>query len=339
MEYPSLGTPPAGSIRFNTDSSKLEIYNGEAWWNIDTTSPQEQTGGGRGLYGGGQNPSYTDTVEYITISTTGDSQDFGDLSSSRTEQNSGWASRTRGILVGGYQHPTGRMNIIDYFTIASTGNATDFGDMTVGRGRAASASSNTRGCSAGGYVAPTLSNVIDYVTISQTGNSVDFGDLSTAMQQSALGLVGDGIRGVIMCLGETPSKVNTMDYIQIATTGNASDFGDSTVTTSNAMQGSNAVRGILMGGYDSSAQDTIEYITIASLGNAIDFGNLTAADSHGAGVSNSTRVVSMGGQSPYSMDYVEIMTTGNAMDFGDLSTLRGEGGSCSNSHGGTAVGT
>ena len=24
----------SGSIRFNTDSSKLEIYNGEQWWEI-----------------------------------------------------------------------------------------------------------------------------------------------------------------------------------------------------------------------------------------------------------------------------------------------------------------
>ena len=43
----------AGSIRFNTDSSKLEIYNGEAWWEIDSTSPDEQTGGTRGIVLGG----------------------------------------------------------------------------------------------------------------------------------------------------------------------------------------------------------------------------------------------------------------------------------------------
>ena len=48
-EYPSLGTPPAGSIRFNTDSSKMEIYNGEAWWEIDSTSPVQQTGATRGV--------------------------------------------------------------------------------------------------------------------------------------------------------------------------------------------------------------------------------------------------------------------------------------------------
>ena len=47
-EYQAIGNPPAGSIRFNTDSSKMEIYNGEAWWEIDATSPQLHTGGTRG---------------------------------------------------------------------------------------------------------------------------------------------------------------------------------------------------------------------------------------------------------------------------------------------------
>ena len=37
-EYPSLEVN-SGSIRFNTDSAKMEIYNGEQWWEIDSTSP------------------------------------------------------------------------------------------------------------------------------------------------------------------------------------------------------------------------------------------------------------------------------------------------------------
>ena len=49
MEYPSLSTPTAGSIRFNTDSSKMEIYNGDKWWEIDSSvgiilSPSLYTG-------------------------------------------------------------------------------------------------------------------------------------------------------------------------------------------------------------------------------------------------------------------------------------------------------
>ena len=44
----------AGSIRFNTDSSKLELYRGNEWVEIDSTSPDEQTGGTRGLIFGGE---------------------------------------------------------------------------------------------------------------------------------------------------------------------------------------------------------------------------------------------------------------------------------------------
>ena len=69
-EYQAIGNPPAGSIRFNTDSSKMEIYNGEAWWEIDATSPFLQTGGTRGLFGGGETPSLTDRIDFINVDTT-----------------------------------------------------------------------------------------------------------------------------------------------------------------------------------------------------------------------------------------------------------------------------
>ena len=79
QEYSSLNKPPAGSIRFNTDSSKMEIYNGDKWWEIDATSPAEQTGGTRGLFAGGRTPSLVDTIEYINVDSTGDAVDFGNL--------------------------------------------------------------------------------------------------------------------------------------------------------------------------------------------------------------------------------------------------------------------
>ena len=64
MEYPSIGTPPAGSIRFNTDSHKMEIYNGDKWWEIDSTSPEVQTGGTRGVIAGGFS---NNTVSYTHL--------------------------------------------------------------------------------------------------------------------------------------------------------------------------------------------------------------------------------------------------------------------------------
>ena len=53
MEKPSLDTAKAGAMRFNTDSSQMEIYDGNQWTGILATSPELQTGGTRGLIMGG----------------------------------------------------------------------------------------------------------------------------------------------------------------------------------------------------------------------------------------------------------------------------------------------
>ena len=124
-EYPSLDTAPAGSIRFNTDSGKMEIYNGEAWWNIDSTSPNEQTGGTRGiLYAGATSGGRDNVIQFINVSTTGDAVDFGDATDG-VFTSGGCASRTRGLFHQGENIFTE----LDFVTIASTGNATDFGDL------------------------------------------------------------------------------------------------------------------------------------------------------------------------------------------------------------------
>ena len=70
-------TVPSGSIRFNTDSSKLEIYNGEAWFEIDATSPEAQTGGTRGVWGGGEVSGAVDVIQFVNVDTTGNAVDFG----------------------------------------------------------------------------------------------------------------------------------------------------------------------------------------------------------------------------------------------------------------------
>ena len=69
----------AGSIRFNTDSKKLELYTGEAWFEIDATSPEQQTGGTRGVYSSSSPAENSNAIEFINISSTGNAADFGDL--------------------------------------------------------------------------------------------------------------------------------------------------------------------------------------------------------------------------------------------------------------------
>ena len=69
-------------------------------------------------------------VDYITIASTGDALDFGDLLAA-TNQPGGASNNVRGVVCGGYQPSIS--NVIQFFTIASTGNGTDFGDLIVNR--------------------------------------------------------------------------------------------------------------------------------------------------------------------------------------------------------------
>jgi len=180
-----------GAIRFNTDSMKLEYYRGGPvgfgtttqtgeWVNLTTDSPDIQTGGARGVFGGGF-PT-TSAIDYITISTTGNSTSFGTLTQARYATGA-CSSSTRGVFGGG-QSPT-IVNTIDYITIATLGNAQDFGDLTVARYYPGSCSSSTRGVFGGGDTPATPGevNTIDYITISSVGNAVDFGDLTQARRE------------------------------------------------------------------------------------------------------------------------------------------------------------
>ena len=54
IDYPSLDKPIAGAFRFNTDSSQLEIYDGNQWVGVSATSPEMQTGGTRGICASGR---------------------------------------------------------------------------------------------------------------------------------------------------------------------------------------------------------------------------------------------------------------------------------------------
>ena len=335
MEHNSVGTPPAGSIRFNTDSSRMEIFNGDKWWEIDSTSPEEQTGGTRGVWAGGA-PSSTDTIDYVNIATTGNAIDFGNMPGNRYYMR-GYGSRTRGL----WAQDTGTVgNIIEYITISSTGDAVDYGDLTQTAQSGCWTGNGTRACAWEGKHPTT--NVISYVTIASTGNAVDFGDMAHAvrhicgLQSQTRGVVPGGWSNQ-----PASGNISMIQYITTSTLGNAADFGDISISESLRGQaaGSNAVRGLYGGGiqYPGGVQNGIEYITIATLGNGKDFGDLLyTGRQEGGGCASPTRAVFGGAYSPSAVNtinYVQIMTTGNAVDFGDLTVARGTG-ALSNGHGG-----
>ena len=87
----------------------------------------------RGVIGGGDwNAGSDNQLNYITISTTGNAIDFGDLTALVTYAAAcSNGNNERGLFGGGNR--SGVTNVIDYITISSVGNAVDFGDLTVAR--------------------------------------------------------------------------------------------------------------------------------------------------------------------------------------------------------------
>ena len=76
--------PQGGDLRFNTDTASLEYFRGDTlnWTQIEMTSP-DLDGGARGLFAGGLSPSLSDVIDYITISTLGNTTDFGNISAGK----------------------------------------------------------------------------------------------------------------------------------------------------------------------------------------------------------------------------------------------------------------
>ena len=110
----------------------------------------------------------------VTIASTGNATDFGDLTVARNYGQSASTS-VRGVNAGGTDGSAS--NVIDYVTIASTGDATDFGNLTVARSQSfGGMSDTTRGVFGGGTNPDNVT--IDFITIASTGNAADFGDMS-----------------------------------------------------------------------------------------------------------------------------------------------------------------
>jgi len=343
-EYPSLETATSGSIRFNTDSSKLEIYNGEQWFEIDTTSPNERTGGTRCVMAGGKltHPNRQNIIQFVNMDTTGNAADFGDLVNGASAGFFTASSRTRGIFAGSYSNTDQEgTNTIEFVTISSQGNSVDFGaDMTYKHRGGHSASSSTRGVFGGGFDGSDRTNMIEYVTIAHSGNSKDFGDLIQKGLNGGGGYVNSQTRGVFAG-GDTPgAKVNLIQYITISTTGNAADFGDLNELRGSVAQASNATIGLVGGGASPTYFKSIDKIIIPTLGNAVDYGDLVEVNaSHGAGASP-TRMLFAGGYSPAGptkvdvIQYKQFASEGDTIDFGDLLNACAIPHPVTNGHGG-----
>jgi len=68
--------------------------------------------------------AFYNIIEYITIASTGNVTDFGDLTLARQTMAAG-SNGTRGVWGGGRHAADTDNDVIDYVNIASTGNASD----------------------------------------------------------------------------------------------------------------------------------------------------------------------------------------------------------------------
>ena len=298
------------------------------------SGPTEFRGGrGRGVIGSGQNiPSGgVNTINLITIATTGNAIDFGDMSVGAAYRK-GLASSTRGV----FSNAQGDLTF-DYVTISSQGGANDFGEAFTDHMGGATFNSSTRGFRAGGsdpsVSTPHTSNIMGMI-IASTGSFFDAGDLTIVgtYQNGA----SSPTRGIIFG-GATPSGAyNNIDVFTMASGGNATKFGELSAARQYVDTSSNTIRGLSAGG--SPSTNLIEFVTIATEGNAQDFGDLHSATTAGKNgvVSSATRGIFSGFYPAQTarMDFVTIMSAGNAQDFGDMTATWYYHGGCSDSNGG-----
>ena len=326
--------PQPGTLRFNTDIGSLEYFKGDTlgWESIDRLRPAT-TGGRAFVIGDVTGEGVTNSIEYISMSTSGNGVDFGDLTNS-IGAAAAIADSVRGVRLGGVTtYPGTFTNVIDYFSLSAPGDATDFGDVsgTLRRGLM-SWGDRTRGGTGGGQT-PTVTNVIDYITIQSKGDTVDFGDLTAVTSMNGSRSWGSTTRGLFGCIGSNgpANNVNTVDYITMQSTGNAVDFGDLTYKPDNNATASNSIRGLCMGGNDSGNLNTICYCTIATTGNFADFGDLTLSTQEFAATGSPT--IALATRNTV-IDMMQIMTLGNAIDWGDMTLSRDHNSMLSNVHGG-----
>ena len=78
----------------------------------------------RAVMGGGRDPSNTNIIDYITIASTGDATDFGDLTAADYIY-----SATGNSIRAIWMANSTITNAMEFVTIATTGNAVDWGDQ------------------------------------------------------------------------------------------------------------------------------------------------------------------------------------------------------------------
>ena len=271
---------------FNNIIDRITISTqGNAVDHGDLTTNKSQTSATssrtRGLLMGGSNPqlspdTFTNTMDFWSISSEGNASDFGDLTS-KASYLAATGNQTRAVRLGG-TGPSPRQNIMDFVEIATTGNAIDFGDLFNGGGGSSNICNSVRAINCGNLFPTNGYNKLETFNIPTTGNGVFFGNLQQSNNWENFAGGGNSIRGVFAGGYVYPSGFTSIiEYITIATLGDSQEFGDLTSSKPTGDSGASNSTRIVFGGGQDPAGDHTEYISIATGGDAVDFGDLTQA--------------------------------------------------------------
>ena len=135
---------PAGwtSGGVNTNTIQFITFattgNAQDFGDVDYSGGMRASGGfsspTRGVFAGGADSPSSNAVNiihFVTLASTGNSTDFGDISAAKRIEGGGTSSHTRGLIAG--SNSPAQINTIEFVTIATTGDAQDFGDLMSSR--------------------------------------------------------------------------------------------------------------------------------------------------------------------------------------------------------------
>ena len=310
-------------------------------------SPSAFTGvdwnGERGVCVGGQTNTYINNIDYFSITTLGDAQDFGDLSANKSKLVT-MSSAQRGVAAGGHSTsvPQGGagyyITTMEYFNFGTPSNTTSFGNLTTGGHDAAGGSNGIRGIYAGGDIATGTveTNLIQYITIATTSNSSSFGNLQRATHNFST-TSDDTYLGFLEGYNSAGSH-NRNSWVTMDTLGNSTTTGELyPFRHGNGGKGvcSDRTYGVVFGGNQTSPgtswNNEIRYLTIATKSDGSDFGDTTTpALAHNGQTchAGTKRGMAVGGfynpgtNEVNDIQYITIDTPANAQDFGDLTDLK-----------------
>jgi hypothetical protein len=225
------------SMFYVNSSSKSEsmVYGNSTLERFGASGCSSST---RGLFGGGDTYAVptvsTCVIDYITISSLGNANNFGNLYIKRKDL-SACSSSTNGFFCGGMI--PGYTKAIDCVTISTLGNASEFGSLSDAVIFTAASSSPTHGFIGGGK-ANINDNIvrissIDRLSLSTYGEVSNFGNLT--LSRCLFGACSSSTKCVFtggsssdeihVIEPNDPPIYDTMDYINTASGGEASEFG------------------------------------------------------------------------------------------------------------------